>query len=163
MCEERNGPPLKTTTRTLYDRSESIICQWLQLQKEMNEPLNRVQLSLLMPPLFHLPFCRMQIYIVTVQTDGYYTRLFVVVNDLGFQTTSCLGYTVYIYFFFYQVKLTNFFCCFLAGSTEKSPSNQQQNSHCFAETALRLGWFLMRSSEIPWYPLFRRDWSYGVI
>ena len=26
MCEERNGPPLKTTTRTLYDRSESIIC-----------------------------------------------------------------------------------------------------------------------------------------
>lgn len=106
----------------------------------------------------------MQIYIVTVQADDYYTWLFVVVNDLGFQTTSCLGYaTPYIFLPSETVKLPKFFCCFLAGSTENSPSNQRQNSHCFAETALRAGWFLMRSSEIPWYPLFRRDWSYGVI
>ena len=125
MCEERNGPPLKTTTRTLYDRSESIICQWLQLQKEMNEPLNRVQLSLLMPPLFHLPFCRMQIYIVTVQTDGYYTRLFVVVNDLGFQTTSCLGYTVYIFFFSTKWNLPTFFAVSLQ---DQLKSHQAINS-----------------------------------
>ena len=79
MCEERNGPPRKTTTRTLYDRSASIICQWLQLQKKINQPLNRVQLSLLMPPLFHLPFCRMQIYIYIYcdRSDGWLLNMII--------------------------------------------------------------------------------------